>query len=199
MARVPVNDEILRAARKLLNEKKHRPDPKLHQIVSGEVKSVDLEWWREIHGVTRHQKSARVEKEFKEKVDALKAHTDPRRNPYEHERRLAQAALAKVQAAGPPKAGRLLDAPGVKESRSRPLPKSREELLAMRKGAPKRSPSSVNTTKLVSAAARAKPEPKPVNTTKPRTADRHREPNRDRHSPGYMRDYMRRRREQARR
>ena len=38
---------------------------------------------------------------------------------------------------------------------------------------------------------------KPVNTTapkKPRTADRHREPNRDRHAPGYMRDYMRRRR-----
>jgi hypothetical protein len=35
-----------------------------------------------------------------------------------------------------------------------------------------------------------------VNTAakKPRTADRHREPNRDRHSPGYMRNYMRRRR-----
>jgi hypothetical protein len=32
---------------------------------------------------------------------------------------------------------------------------------------------------------------------KPRTADRHREPNRDRHSPGYMRDYMRRRRAAA--
>lgn len=29
---------------------------------------------------------------------------------------------------------------------------------------------------------------------KPRSADRHREPNRDRHAPGYMRDYMRRRR-----
>jgi hypothetical protein len=35
-----------------------------------------------------------------------------------------------------------------------------------------------------------------VNTTKgkPRTGDRHRTPNRDRHSPGYMRAYMRRRR-----
>jgi hypothetical protein len=47
----------------------------------------------------------------------------------------------------------------------------------------------VNTTK-------AEAEPEAVNTTtkKPRSADRHREPNRDRHSPGYMRDYMRRRR-----
>jgi hypothetical protein len=36
-------------------------------------------------------------------------------------------------------------------------------------------------------------------TPKPRTADRHREPNRDRHSPGYMRDYMRRRRAADRR
>lgn len=45
----------------------------------------------------------------------------------------------------------------------------------------------VNTTK---------PRPR-VNTTKsknPRSADRHLEPNRDRHSPGYMREYMRRRR-----
>ena len=41
-------------------------------------------------------------------------------------------------------------------------------------------------------------KPEPVSTTtkpkKPRSADRHREPNRDRHSPGYMREYMRRRR-----
>jgi hypothetical protein len=59
-----------------------------------------------------------------------------------------------------------------------------------------RSAASVNTTK---------PEPPSVSTTKsakvnttttkkPRTADRHREPNRDRHSPGYMREYMRQRR-----
>jgi hypothetical protein len=36
---------------------------------------------------------------------------------------------------------------------------------------------------------RAKSQPK-----KPRSTDRHLEPNRDRHSPGYMREYMRKRR-----
>jgi hypothetical protein len=46
----------------------------------------------------------------------------------------------------------------------------------------------VNTTTTKSEAER-------VNTTKkPRSADRHKEPNRDRHREGYMRDYMRRRR-----
>jgi hypothetical protein len=66
----------------------------------------------------------------------------------------------------------------------------------------------VNTTKMALGVNTTKPEPsvnttkprlrtKPVvNTTggKPRSADRHLEPNRDRHSPGYMREYMRRRR-----
>jgi hypothetical protein len=50
----------------------------------------------------------------------------------------------------------------------------------------------VNTT---GAAPSAKPvSTTSVNTAKPRSSDRHREPNRDRHSPGYMRDYMRRKR-----
>jgi hypothetical protein len=45
----------------------------------------------------------------------------------------------------------------------------------------------VNTTE-EEAAARTTER---VNTTKqPRSADRHKEPNRDRHRPGYMRDYM---------
>jgi hypothetical protein len=41
-------------------------------------------------------------------------------------------------------------------------------------------------------AASAKPKPKP------RSADRHLEPNRDRHSPGYMAEYMRKWRERRR-
>jgi hypothetical protein len=36
--------------------------------------------------------------------------------------------------------------------------------------------------------------PKRAKSRKPRSADRHLEPNRDRHSPGYMKLYMRRRR-----
>jgi hypothetical protein len=49
----------------------------------------------------------------------------------------------------------------------------------------------VNTTKV---KARPKAEPAKVATKpkKPRSADRHLQPNRDRHSPGYMREYMRR-------
>jgi hypothetical protein len=35
---------------------------------------------------------------------------------------------------------------------------------------------------------------KPDTAKKPRSADRHLEPNRDRHRPGYMRAYMRQRR-----
>ena len=58
--------------------------------------------------------------------------------------------------------------------------------------------ASVNTTakpKPAPGANTTKPKPTApkVNTTKrPRSADRHLEPNRDRHSPGYMREYMRR-------
>jgi hypothetical protein len=51
------------------------------------------------------------------------------------------------------------------------------------------STEALNTTK-------SKPEAEPpLNTTaakQPRSADRHLEPNRDRHRPGYMREYMRR-------
>jgi hypothetical protein len=53
---------------------------------------------------------------------------------------------------------------------------------------PKPAADPLNTTKATSA------EPPLINTTKPkkpRSADRHREPNRDRHRPGYMRDYLR--------
>jgi Protein of unknown function (DUF2786) len=84
------------------------------------------------------------------------------------------------------------------------LKKLREEWLVKHKLKPKPEPS-VNTTKPkprpsnappVNTTAKPKPHKSgPVNTTKkPRSADRHLEPNRDRHSPGYMREYMRRRR-----
>jgi hypothetical protein len=76
--------------------------------------------------------------------------------------------------------------------RVRPTAKRQpKELQAARQAAAK--PAPVNTTK---------PRPEPANTTnaakKPRSADRHLAPNRDRHSPNYMRDYMRRRRAEQR-
>jgi hypothetical protein len=52
-------------------------------------------------------------------------------------------------------------------------------------------PVAVNTT---AKSRTAKPKSTVNTTRKPRSADRHLEPNRDRHRPGYMKNYMRRRR-----
>jgi hypothetical protein len=63
---------------------------------------------------------------------------------------------------------------------------------------PSAKPISTAKPQVAKAASATTTKPKPgVNTTKPkkpRSADRHRAPNRDRHRPGYMADYMRRRR-----
>jgi hypothetical protein len=168
---------------------------------------IDVDWWREIHGVARHQVNAYAEKKHNKKLAALKAHTDPARNPYAHERHAAAAALAKLQAAGPPKPKRMPSAPGLEQydrEQTRRMAESKRMMEEAFKAA-RRGSSTVNTTSRPAAAAAqrvntttARPEPPPVNTTRPRSADRHREPNRDRHSPGYMRDYMRRRREKTR-
>jgi hypothetical protein len=237
--RVPVNDKILARAHELLVLK--RPIPgnryfpdraKLRQIISGKVKSVDVDWWREENGVTPSQVNAKAERDFKAKLAKIETMADPARNPNEPQRKMAEEMLAQVRAAGPPKGSRKRSAPGLEEydrewakRQPPPLP-SLEELLrakaardaaarAARQGATKRNAGSVNTTKPQPKAApvnttKAKAKPSPINTTKatepkpepvntttpkkPRAADRHREPNRDRHSPGYMRDYMRRRR-----
>jgi hypothetical protein len=205
---------MVQAARKLLKGPSAYRE-RLRQIINGKVKSVDADWWRTENGVAPWQVAAKLEKKFKAKLDKITAMADPARNPSAHQRQVAEAALAKLQAAGAPKAARMQSAPGLEEYDRKqaqrqppPLP-SLDELLkarAARQGRPMRSATArpVNTTT-------AKAEPRPINTTKlrqatkpanttaakkPRTADRHREPNRDRHSPGYMREYMRRRRAQ---
>jgi hypothetical protein len=168
----------------------------LRGIVNGKIKSIDVDWWRAENDVGAHQLDAKLEKEFKKKLDKIKAMADPARNPNEHQRRSAEAVLAKFQAAGPAKATRAPSAPGLEEydrerARRRRPHLSLDELLkarTKRQGAPMRHATrAINTTK-------SKSKTEPVNTPapkKPRTADRHREPNRDRHSPGYMREYMR--------
>jgi hypothetical protein len=211
--RVPVNDAIVQAARELLKKPSGYRD-RLRQIISGKVKSIDADWWRSQHGVAHRQRDAYTEKAFKAKLDKIAAMADPARNPSAHQRQVAEAALAKLQTAGPPKTMRMPSAPGLEDydreqerRRPPPLPSSIDELLrtrAERQGARKRNTTTrpVNTTKSIKARAasvnttKTKSRTGSVNTTtsKPRSADRHREPNRDRHSPGYMRDYMRRRR-----
>jgi hypothetical protein len=87
---------------------------KLRQIVTGKVKTVDVDWWRKIHGVTRQQVTAKQDKDFRKRLDAIKAMADPIGNPNEHQRRMAEEMLAKVQAAGP-KVVQIRPAPGLEE------------------------------------------------------------------------------------
>jgi hypothetical protein len=233
MERVPVNDKIRHAAQQLLNRNPawlYSPDrARLRKIVSGELQSVDADWWRKLHFVTRRQVEGRLKDKAERKLRKIKAMADPALNPNEHQRRVAEATLTKHQAklqaeidgVRPP------SAPGLEEydrghaKRRPPRLPSLDELLKAR-AARRKAPAPVNTTKpkpeavwptipfSVDGYRRHTQKPAPVNTTKagscvntttkkPRTADRHREPNRDRHSPGYMRDYMRRRRAATRR
>jgi hypothetical protein len=212
---------MVQAARELLK----RPSAyreRLRQIISGKVKSVDADWWRTANGVAPWQVAKNLEKEFRKKLDKVTAMADPARNPSAHERRSAEAALAKLQAAGPAKT-RPPSAPGLEQydrelaqrmaEQERIMDAAFKAAKAKWDAKRKRNTAPVNTTEVVPPPVNTtKPKPKaasvntttklrqatkPVNTTaavKPRSADRHREPNRDRHSPGYMRDYMRRRR-----
>jgi hypothetical protein len=204
--RVPVSDEIVQAARELF--KKPGPDRnRLSRIIFGEVKSVEVEWWRAVNGVARYQAIKAQEKKFKGKLARIKAMADPALNPNEHQRKVAETMLAKAEAAGPAKAPHI-SAPGLEEydreeawflaamarENARMDAVFKAATAARRDGATQNTSTKLllNTTKPRAAAGtKPKPEP-PLNTTKkPRSADRHKEPNRDRHSPGYMREYMR--------
>jgi hypothetical protein len=217
--RVPVNDEIVRAARELL-EGPSGYRSLLRKIVNGQVKTIDADWWRSENGVTPWQLDKKQEKGFNAKLEKVKVMADPARNPNAHQRQVAEAMLAKMEAAGPPRVSDV-SAPGLKEYDRR----HKAEMAAQRaymdaafkhakarwdaeQAAAVNTANPVNTTKprpatrpkpkpSVNTTKRAKPEP--VNTIKPKQADRHLEPNRDRHSAGYMREYMRRRRAEQKR
>jgi hypothetical protein len=223
MSRVPVNDAIVARARELLERPAHKgwqDKGRLRQIISGRHKTIDINWWREENGVTETQLSAKVEKDFAKKLAALEAMADPGRNPNGHERMVAEAALAKLQTAGPPKA-QMRSPPGLEEY-DREIARARaahtahldaafraakvrwdaeqaaqaHKPTAKPKPTPAKTPLNTTTTK-----PQSKPEPKPEPTTtkKPRSADRHLdpsrdrhlEPNKDRHRPEYMRTYLR--------
>jgi hypothetical protein len=93
MARVPVNDKMMERARELFKHGNlsigHRA--KLRRIISGEVKSIGSEWWRQVNDAANRRKL--------EKISAM---ADPARNPSEHQRRVAEAMIAKLRAASPP-------------------------------------------------------------------------------------------------
>jgi hypothetical protein len=99
MERVPVNDKILAAAQELLG-KPAVDHSVLRRIISGKVKSIDADWWREAHGVVAAQVNAKREKDFKRKLADIKAMADPERNPNAHQRQVAEAACSIHQAGG---------------------------------------------------------------------------------------------------
>jgi hypothetical protein len=119
MAMIKVTDEIRKAAAWLLTghdggKQKRRL---LEAIANGERKLVDALWWRDAHRV-----AARV------KLDKLEALADPERNSNENERTAAARKLAELKGRRPPGLG----------PSPPPLPGTREELEARRKGKPKR-------------------------------------------------------------
>jgi hypothetical protein len=175
-AMLKITDEFRAAARKLLHEPGAKLDwhdrDVLAAIAAGKRKLINASWWSGVHKVIDRVK-----------LDKLRAMADPARNPMEHERAVADRKLAEFKARRPP--GTRPDPP--------PLPERLEEW--MRRTPRKRPSGGVNTKpqpRPTATLANTKPKSKPVNTK--RKSDR----NRDRHSPGYMRDYMRRRRAKQR-
>jgi hypothetical protein len=194
MTRVPVNDEILAAAQELLKKPSAYRDT-LRRIINGKVKSVDVDWWRNENGVTAWQVAEKAEQNLKARLDSIKAMADPTRNPSEHQRRVAEATFARMQAAGIPKALRMPSAPGLeKHDRQQAQRRAtiRVELDAAFKAYKARRDAAMRNASV--NTAKTKPTVNTTTARKPRTADRHLEPNRDRHRPGYMAEYMRRRR-----
>jgi hypothetical protein len=98
MARVPVNDKIVQTAQKLLARTYTFDRPKLRRIVSGELKSVDVDWWRQQNGVAHWQLVRRLERGAEPKLRKIRAMADPAMNPNKHQREVAEATLAKMQA-----------------------------------------------------------------------------------------------------
>jgi hypothetical protein len=203
---IRITEEMREAARKLLRTKveevRYKLSPanraRLAAVAEGKRKQVDSLWWSKIHG--------RVSPE---KLDKLQRLADPTGNPMERERAVARHKLTELKKHIPPglppmppeidpemfaepsarrRGSRTLRPPKPISRRGLPAPDGAVSAAGLVNTTRKPKPG-VNTT--------AQPKPAPVNTTapgKPRSADRHLEPNRDRHRPGYMREYMRRRR-----
>jgi hypothetical protein len=187
MAMLKITEEMRAAARKLLRNsalKFDRPDRDLlTAIADGKRKLIRADWW------TGHFKVVdRI------KLDKLQRMADPARNPNEHERTAAGRKLDEFKARRPP--GMPPEPP--------PLPSRAElwerKLKRDRKGQP--APQAPPRRSLPTSGGgvntkAAEPARGGVNAKLKRTGDRHLNKG-DRHRPGYMRDYMRRRRAKLR-
>jgi hypothetical protein len=91
MARVPVSDKILARAQELTKCSGSLGDrdlAKLRQIISGKVKSIGSEWWREIHRAVNRRRMNKASRLAK-------------LSPNKHERHAALAALDRLDASPP--------------------------------------------------------------------------------------------------
>jgi hypothetical protein len=181
MAMLKITEEMRAAARKLLRDpalKFDRPDRDLLTAISdGKRKLIRAHWW------TKH---FRVVDRIK--LDKLQRLADPARNPNEHERAVADRKLGEFKGRRPP--GLPPEAP--------PLPKVlvRRKPLK-RRPAPRDLPTPDGGVNKKAETGRGTGGSGGVNKKPKRTGDRHLDKS-DRHAPGYMRDYMRRRRAKLR-
>jgi hypothetical protein len=188
MAMLKITDEMRAAARKLLGNRALKLGGHgrnlLTAISDGKRKLIDAHWWA---------KHFKVVDQIK--LDKLQRLADSARNPNEHERAVAARKIREF------KDGR---APGLRPQPP-PLPSRIElwerKLKRDRKGRPtppRRSlPTPDGGVNKKAASGRGAGGSGGVNVKPKRTGDRHLNKG-DRHRPGYMRDYMRRRRAKLR-
>jgi hypothetical protein len=190
MAMLKITEEMREAAGKLLKNRALKFDrydrDLLAAISDGKRKLIQAHWW-----VKFFKKIDQI------KLDKLQRLADPARNPNVHERAVASRKLAEFKASR---------APGMP-----PPPPPLPEFLTPRYQRYQRkwkwqaaAPASVDGVNTKAETAHGGVNKKAetahggVNKKPKRTGDRHRNKG-DRHKPGYMRDYMRRRRANLRR
>jgi hypothetical protein len=120
MPTVPITDALRKAARDLLDEDAARPHGRLRSEDRKQLKAIadpasrrkfiDVDWWRWVHGRKYvHAYNIEDAPANRAKVEKLEALADPKRNPNEHERKIAEAKLANFKPKQPP------SAPGLEE------------------------------------------------------------------------------------
>jgi hypothetical protein len=183
-----ITEEMRAAAHKLLRNpalKFDVPDRDLlTAIADGKRKLIRGHWW------VKHFKVV-----DRTKLDKLRRLADPARNPSEHERAVADRKLREFKGRRPPGLGP--EPPPLPDKldywvRHKPLKRRPAPQTPPRRSLP--TPDGGVNKKAATGRAGGSGG---VNKTPKRTGDRHLNKG-DRHAPGYMRDYMRRRRAKLR-
>jgi hypothetical protein len=201
MAMLKITDEMRAAARKLLQApalKFNVPDRNLLTAISdGKRKLINAHWWTKQFRVVGQKKLAK-----------LQMLADPAHNPMEHERAVAARKIREFKdgrAPGlrpqpPPLPSRIeLWERKLKRRKGRPAPQTppRRGLPMPDGGVNKGAATDRGGVNKKATTGRGAGGSGGVNTKSKRTGDRHLNKG-DRHRPGYMRDYMRRRRAKLR-